>query len=144
MPSQVVCCCGISLHSLQSYYIELFGLAINSCFVAFVMLPGGQILTNYYTLYGLCKVKTLDCGTYATKNQFDSRNLQFSLFIYFSLCLQLKWCCMLPHPVYALVFHIGWQFVSTYFSSCKLIETNVANSKLTFPQTYITKKLLIN
>jgi len=38
----------------------------NSCFVAFVPPSGGPIFAIYYKLYGLCQIKLLDGGMYAT------------------------------------------------------------------------------
>ena len=49
----------------------------------------GMILAIYYTQYGLCQIRSLNGGTYATKKQLnfaftpsrESRNLKLSLFI---------------------------------------------------------------
>jgi len=45
--------------------------AINSCFVTFVPPSSGFVLAIYYTGYGLCQIKSLDGGTYATKKQLN-------------------------------------------------------------------------
>jgi len=64
---------------------------VNSCFVAVFPPSGGPILAIFYTLYGLCQIKPLDCGTYSTKTAIfclhpPPMSIETYSFLYFYLC----------------------------------------------------------
>ena len=63
----------IAVKNTQREPIDIYAMrqAINSGFVAFILPSSGFILTIYYTLNGLCQIRSLDGGTYVTKKQLN-------------------------------------------------------------------------
>ena len=61
-------------------------------FVSFVLPSSGIILTIYYTLYGLCKIRPLDGSTHATTNNtifglnfaLLSRHIYSTLYVFYT------------------------------------------------------------
>jgi len=105
---------------------------VNSCFVAFVQPSSSQILSIYYTLYGLCKIKPL-----CNKKQLIF-GLTTSPAVYTSMALSIlfMYICEFTQATCLLVINIGGSvnigliFVTVTHSISKLSAKMPSNTLL--------------